>query len=376
MRKFTLAVLSSALGLLTMVSPILAGNSGTLVLRTAPDGKVLTLGDLAAAGNIGVVWQEGQRSYMRWSDDGGDTFAAKVSLRRGLRATDPRLAACGDFLWAASVWRTDTAANVGIDYRQVALGSAGAGRFKVGPGFNPDIACKGSVVALTYSDSAERLRLAIMDGPCMSPCVPAFAADLGPAPEFGLASIAATDRGFVVAWKASGIAVQRVIVEDDGDTLSVELRPPTTLMAGKDAWNPAIDGDGARVVLAYSRRGQTHMRISETRGRTFGSRIIVSEFCRDCLEGGSSPLSVDARSGRILVEVGAGAGTPTAVEERGYLTDDAGQTWTKTPIHTGGTQMGVLLPGSLAEAWDKNVYADPVYGSVAQKLRFHTLALP
>lgn len=376
MRKFTLAVVSSALALLTIVSPILAGASGTLILRTAAEGKVLTLGDLAAAGNIGAVWQEGQRSYLRWSEDGGQTFAPRVALRRGLRATDPRLAACGDYLWAASVWRSDDAANVGIDYRQVALGSAGAGRFRVGPGFNPDIACKGDIVAVTFTDGAERLRLAIMDGPCMNPCVPAFAADLGPAPEFGLASIAATDRGFVVAWKVSGIAVQRVIVEDNGGTLNVELRPQTTLLAGTDAWNPVVDADGARVVLAYSRRGQTHMRISETRGRTFGARIIVSSFCRDCPEGGSSPASVDARSGRILVEVAAHLGTPPAVEERGYLTEDEGQTWSMTPTHTGGAQMGVLLPGALAEAWDKNVYSEPIYGSVAQKLRFHTLALP
>ena len=46
-----------------------------------------------------------------------------------------------------------------------------------------------------------------------------------------------------------------------------------------------------------------HMRISDDYGATFGPRIIVSAFCRDCPEGGSQPMGIDARGGDILVEV-------------------------------------------------------------------------
>ena len=81
-----------------------------------------------------------------------------------------------------------------------------------------------------------------------------------------------------------------------------------------------VAGDGSRVIVAYSRLGQTHMRISEDYGATFGPRIVVSTFCRDCPEGGSQPMGIDARNGDILVEVLSAGGAPPDYSAEGYLT--------------------------------------------------------
>ncbi len=373
------AVVVSMVMVLSVGSAIAAasGEAGTVL---ATGDRPVILGDLATAdnilapadNNIGVVWQKGNLSFIRWSADRGDTFAARRSLRgAGLEATDPRLATCGDFLWAASVWRSGDIAEIGIDW--FAPGSAQSGRFTIGLGHSPDIACFGDVLGVTYSRD-ERLRLAIFEGPCANACVPASDQDLGTAPEFELATIAATDRGFVVARQANGILVHRFIVTDDGGGLDVSRKPAIEI--GQEGWFPQVAADGTRVVVAYQRLGQTHLRISDNRGKSFGPRIIVSRFCRNCFEGSSSPTSVDVRGSWILVEVVRGMGVPPAIEMQGFFSINTGQSWTKLDTHTGGHQHGVLVDGEVAEAWDKHLYADPVYGDVPQELRFRAYRPP
>jgi hypothetical protein len=300
------------------------------------------------------------------------SFAAPVALRGGFKASDPRVAACADYLFATSVWNTPTGDKIGIDWFAPMSGAQARGRYVLAPGSTPDIACMPSngLVAVTYM-SGELARLAIFDGEfCGTPCVPMYQFNLGAMPEFGRATVAATDRGFVVSWMGPGIYVQRFVVSSTG----VTAHPAITV--GTNSWYPQIASDGERVVLAYQRRGQTHMRISDNRGRTFGSRIIVSKFCLDCPEGSSSAESVDVRDGRIMVHVVQGGGIPPALDQYRFLTDNDGATWSKTATGEGGNAFGVLLNGALAETWDNHVYAGSIYGSQPQRIRFRAQTLP
>jgi hypothetical protein len=357
-----------------------AADAGDVVIATQDLHKTLVLGDVAADNAIGVVYQKGNRSYLRWSEDGGQTFNPEWSLRAGSPSKSPRLASCGNWMWASSIARTSSsgATRAVIDYLDVTHPESTAGRFRIEDAFLADVACRGDVLAVAYSQSPN-LMLAIMDGHCTEPCTPAFTTMISP---FGdePSQVAAVSDGFVVTWPdgslASGLRVQHFTVTGSGGSIVVTPDPVVTLMPGKQISRPVIDGDGSRVVVAYGKRGQTHMRISDDGGQTFGPRIIVSHFSTNTCCAGSQPLSVDARNGRILVEVGRGLGDPPAISAVGRLTSNDGGQWTSTRKHGGATQIGVLIPGFSAEAWDSHHYASPIYGDVPQEIAFRKKSLP
>jgi hypothetical protein len=375
------AVLSLLVALMAFAPAVAAGEDSTLI---AANSRPLILGDVAGSNLLGglvnvtgVVWEKRGVSYIRWStDDHGEgmTFDPTVALRGGLRAKDPRLAACNDYLYAASVWDTAAGDKIGIDWAAPMSGEHARGRYVLAPGTRPDIACMpNGLIAVTYM-SGELVRFAIFDGEnCGNPCVPIYQDNPGAMPEFGRASVTATDRGFVVAWMGPGIWVQRYVVTMDPG-VTVTRKPIVSV--GEEAWFPQIAADGARVVLAYQRRGQTHMRISENHGKNFGPKIVVAKFCLDCPEGSSAPNSVDALDGRIMVHVSMGGGIPTAIDHVRFLTSNDGRNWTKTPAGQGGRSFGVLVDGALAEAWGNHVYAGSIYGSQPQEIRFRGLSLP
>jgi hypothetical protein len=349
--------------------PVAAADPGDVSIATGQLHSTLVLGDIAAADSIAIVFQKSDHSYVRWSTDGGTTFAPRVALNNGYRAAQPRVAACADMVWATSLWGAIGAQRVGVDYRDATTGTGG--RFTLGAGYIADIACFGDVVAVTWVVDND-IRLAIIDGTCSNPCVPDYQATIGPfwGSEYG-PSIAATDDGFVVTFISTGVTVQHFEVDASGLGLNVTADPPTLMMVGKPNYLPLIAADGGRVVIAYEHSGQTHMRVSEDYGATFAPRIIVSKYCLDCPEGGSAPQSVDARYGLIYVSVLKGGGTPPGFFAGGKVTDDGGQSWTRTEGHSGGTQMGALLSGSVAEAWDSHFYSAKIYGNVPQEIAFH-----
>jgi hypothetical protein len=331
------------------------------------------LGDVAAADNIAVAWQQGSYSYMRWSTDTGATFEPASALRGGLRAKNPRLAACGDTIWASSTWVTTDGFKIGVDYRDI--GSAQSGKFAVTLGERPDIDCLGDTIGLTWEQYG-RVMLAIVDGHCTNPCTPAFLADIGPGySDYGSSSIAAYDTGFAVTWAGSGLTLATFTVDRAGDVITVAPAFEHTILAGEDAYGPLVGADGQRIVMTYSRFGQTHMRISDDRGQTLGSRIIVSSFCRDCYEGGSGPEAIDVRGSNILVEVGSYAGLcPRGCgATAGFFTRNDGKRWLHTPSHSYSTQIGALLNAGIAEAWDTHNHD---FGDVQQGVWYHTLPLP
>jgi hypothetical protein len=341
-------------------------------LASGPAKRTLKLGDVAAANAIAVVFQERSNSYMRWSTDTGVTFAPKAALRGGLRANDPRVAACGDMIWASSTWKANGGQHVGVDYRNVSLSTTG--RFSLGSGQHTDVACFGNVVGITWWRNGHMF-LAMSDGPCANPCAPAVNYDLGPASFDSPARISADGTGFVVSWIGDpdqiteSLKVQHFQVHTTAG-LIVVADPVVSLMVSQQVFSPVIAGNGSRVVLAYERRGQTHMRISEDHGATFGPKVIVSRYCLDCPEAGSVPFSIDARAGRILVEVGSCTGLPCGNTTRGFLTHDDGANWNHTPSHSGGKAIGVLRSASLAEVWDVQFYAYSPFNK-PQEIGFH-----
>ena len=368
---------SVGLALLTLTLagtvPAAAAEPVDVLIASAAYHRTLVAGDIAAADAIGIVYQKNTQSYLRWSTDGGQTFESPLGLRNGNTAESPRLAACGTRFWATSerLAGDGTGTHFTAEYFDVGGSSE---RFSAGVGFGADIACRTDSAAVTWITGDGHGHLLIVDATCPATCIPAYSADLGPVSCCNEAvQVAAVDDGFVVTWLTSGLAVQHFAVERIASVVVVTPGPVVTLMPGKNVYSPVIAGDGARVVVAYSRRGQTHMRISPDHGATFGPAIIVSSYCLNCPEGGSGPTSIDARNGRILVEVQKGGGIPTAVQSVGKLTR-TGENW-RTTTSGSRSQLGVLTNGIAAEVWDRHVFADPIYGNVPQEIYFHATQL-
>lgn len=358
---------------LTLAAPLAsAAQPPDIQLATGNSGRTLKLGDVANDDDlVAVVFQKRNLSYLRWSTNDGSSFTPKAALRSGLRATDPRVAVCGDLVFAVSIWQSDVTRRVGVDYRDVVTGTGG--RFSLGAGGLADVACFGEVVAVTWVLD-DHLWLAVHEGPCANPCVPDVKLDLGAGNFESPPRISSDGNGFVAAWVTDGIAVQHFAYNAGvGGTFNLTPGPVATLMTGKNVSLPVIAGRGPRVALAYARDGQTHLRTSDDYGAPFGPRIIVSNYCRNCPRGGSEPLSVDVRGDLILVEVlrGDGRATPTAFSSHGRFTSTAGSQWSSTTGHAGGFQMGVILSNtSIAEVWDVHFYSGFPYDE-PQEIGFH-----
>ena len=134
---------------LALAAPLAsAAQPPDIQLASGPSGRTLKLGDIANDDDVvAVAFQQRNVSYVRSSTDYGSSFAPKVALRGGFRATDPRVAVCNDLVFAVSIWESNAARNVGLDYRDVVTGTSG--RFSLGGGGLADVACFGEVVAVT-----------------------------------------------------------------------------------------------------------------------------------------------------------------------------------------------------------------------------------
>ena len=302
------------------------------ITLASSNGVTLSLGDVASDDSlVGVVFQKRSQSYVRWSTNSGQSFASRVALRDGLRAKAPRVAVCGDLIFAVSVWQTAVARNVGVDYRNVVSGERG--RFSLGAGQMADVACFGEVVAVTWVQD-DHAWLAVHEGSCASPCSPNVKLDLGTGDFDSPPRITGDYEGFTGTWITSGLAIQHFEYSaGGGGGFSITPDPALTLMAGRNVRAPVIAALGQRVAIAYARDGQTHLRFSDDVSASFGPRIIVSYFCRNCPEGGSQPDSVAVRGSDILVEVLRAGGVPTAYEAVSFLSRNSGGSWDQGSTH-------------------------------------------
>ncbi len=360
----------AVLATLLVVPVVYAGDPAPMTLASGPDGRTLKLGDIAADDDLmAVTFQKKNLSYIRWSQDYGETFSPKVALRSGLKAQEPRVAVCDDLVFAVSLWPTATGRNVGVDYRDVVTGDNG--RYSLGAGFMADIACYGEVAAVTWVDN-DHAWMAVHELGCTNPCSPSVKIDLGTGNFDSPPRITKDYGGVSVAWLTSGLAIQHFEYDAQNDgSFTMTPGPVLTLMAGKAVSTPVIDSLGQRVVVGYERFGQTHIRVSDNVSTSFGPQITVAKFCRNCPEGGSRPESVSVSGSDILVEVVRAGGVPTAYEMLAFVSRNSGTSWAKGPVHGGGFQRGALLEGAMvAEVWDAHFYNGFPYPNTDQVIRF------
>ncbi len=354
-----------------LVAPAVnAADHAPITLASASDGRTLKLGDIAADDDLlGVVFQERNLSYLRWSTNYGHSFSPRVALRSGLRAKEPRVAVCDDVIVAASIWQSDVTRTVGVDYRNLVTGDIG--RYSLGLGQMVDVACFGELAAVTWVHD-NHAWVAFHDGLCASPCSPDVKLDLGTGNFDSPPQITGDHNGFAATWISSGLAIQHFEYQATvGGNFTITPGPVLTLMAGKNVRAPVINALSDHLAIAYSRDGQTHLRISDDDGASFGPRIIVSHFCRNCPEGGSYPDSVSVGGSNIVVEVIRAGGAPTAYEMVAFVSRDDGASWAKKSSRAGGFQRAAILEFNLfAEAWDAHFYNGFPYPETEQLIGF------
>ena len=354
-----------------IVAPVAsAADSAPKTLASASDGRTLKLGDIAADDDLmAVVYQERNLSYLRWSTNYGGSFAPKVALRSGLRAKEPRVAVCDDVIVAGSIWQSDVTRTVGVDYRNLVTGDTG--RYSLGLGQMVDVACYGELAAVTWVHD-DHAWVAFHEGLCASPCTPHVKLDLGTGNFDSPPQITGDYEGFTATWITNGLAVQHFVYEAGGaGGFTITPSPRQTLMAGKGVRAPVISALGEWMAIAYSRAGQTHLRVSDDVGATFGPRIIVSNFCRNCPEGGSAPDSVSIAGSNVVVEVIRAGGVPTAYEMVAFVSRNSGDSWTKKSTRSGGFQRAVILEhNEFAEVWDAHFYNGGPYPPTPQLIGF------
>jgi hypothetical protein len=352
------------LAALALAPGVNAANSA-ITLASASDGTTLKLGDVASDDAVVVGFQQKNKSYIRWSKNGGSTFASKVALHGGQAAKDPRVATCNDSVFAVSTWPGSTT-TVGVDSRNFVTGDIDS--YSLGAGTMADVACYGDIGAFTWVN-AGHLWLAAQTSDtsdCSGPCT-RVTLDLGTGDFSSPARVTGDYAGFSVAWLTSGLAIQHFDYDTTtGGGFTLTPGPVLTLMAGKGVRAPVISGLGQRIVVAYQRAGRTQIRISDDVATSFGPRIVVPGPCSSCANGGPLPESVAISGSTILVEVARAAGSPLAYAMNGFVTRDSGATWAKVSTRAGGSQSGIIIEGAAyAEVWDHSLS-----GKANQYVRF------
>jgi hypothetical protein len=224
------------------------------------------------------------------------------------------------------------------------------------------------------------VKLQYLTDVCTGDCTMTATFDLGPGRVRRDLTIAIDGAWAHVAWNGgAGLRLKRFHLDHGDAGVTVDPRPTQTVVAAPEAQFPHLAAYGRDIALAYGYRGDTRVRISDDRGRTFsGPRIIYEAPCTDC-EAGSIPLSIDLFSPFILVEVLAGS--PGSGGSIGFLSDDGFATWSETSQRDGARRVGALTHVGatrlIVEAWDNNLRTfpgDP--GPANQRIRFRAGSMP
>lgn len=396
------AVAAATLVLLLSAPTVVAGDPDPVqTLAIAPEGASLRVSDAGSDhdSTIAVAWQldrdSGPRSFVRWSRDGGETFAPQEKLNAGGGgAYGPQVAVCDDSIWAVSTSPSDS--QVVIDaWAFPSAGPPEGGQVTIGTGVGGDVGCLGFWIAVAWFDtstSPSHLRLRVYLRPDPDDFAFHFIRefDLGPARASHGASVAVSAHGpdpsrwIHVAWmRGNDLRTKRIEAGIRGEgEIFFDKRPTMTLLHDPSVREPLLAAVDPRVALVYGRAGDVVLAVSENHGRTFGAHTTIRAApCTDC-EAGYLAVNVDADGPEVLIETFGGTfpccgpGDNT-VKGLGLLTVP-GDALAGGPSHKYSSQAGALFMhpdaefGAAAEFWSNDWNPTATH----QRLRYRAWFLP
>ncbi|MEA2621306.1 MAG: hypothetical protein QOH61_216 [Chloroflexota bacterium] len=370
-RRITTATGIAVVASLAIASSGLAMNFGPAVVLYSGGGHSWpTVDDIAAKGPVvAVAWTRQlfeQPTFLRWSRDGGATFAPKVTLDD---RTGAAIDTCAGSVWAVTQdgidgiahldgWRLDGAAH---SHWPLAAGSHGG-----------DVACVGNRALATAWErnvnGAVRVKLQVRTITSGN-LSPATTFDLGTTNRPDELSVAATNHDIQVTWmKGRKLQLKRFDVGPGADPEVTPLPTQTvTTFVTDQAGSPLVAADASRVVLAYKYREDARVRVSENGGASFGTfHTLVDNTTGDVFI--ARPYSLDAFGGRIAANAES-AGGDSALTQL-FVSQD-GVAWSKasqSPGWQAAALFGTAASPRIGEAWDNYFhYPRPDHG----KIRFH-----
>jgi len=399
-RAASIATITALAACLAVASTTVAADfAPKLVLHRNPPGLPLVVSNIATQDHdIAVTWTDtpnpgtiNQYSWMRWSTDGGQTFAPRLALNNGAGAVSTKAAICGGYVWVLTSIQTDPQTmSFALDAQQLGGPAHVLSSFDKNvsvavtsevTALDSDFACAGDkLLAATWTDpstSPARMKVGIRP---LWPCAqnPGPGCDPGPSYTFDLGQkrlhegsyIAATDNAIYTAWiKDNGdMRFERFSAAADG---TVTAHPVVTLLHSTAAHNPVLGAYGSRVVLAYNYGSEARVRISTDWGASFGPDTVLAPAPGGEPQAGAESVDV-ARGGRILVEIAEGhCITCYGIDfSLGFLSTDGGVTWSNTSSHAHVRQIGAFFGAGatlkIAETWDQSQT-----GASREKLQFH-----
>jgi hypothetical protein len=387
------AILSAALVL--MPGTALGATFGPAsTLRSTPAGQEIVNGDVASDGDRLVAgWQEQAggilpRVFMRWSVDGGATWAPR--FRIDTRASQQvAVSACGAWAWVASTlhepadppatWiATLTGREPGTAHlAESALSTSGAASA-------PDIACAGGrrlAIAWFQQDGGTTHVRFHTRGPSSDPSVPAWIdRDLGAGDADRGLAVAATPSLMLVAWyRGASLRIARFAI-GAAPRVPVTRLPDTVAPAWAGDTQPrmaAVGGAASRVAPAWSRGAGT------VGDGTYRADLVIAHSSDSAASFGAPRTLVHNAVGTATYATAVDrAGTTLLVETRtqhdfvsadwqgfGLVSTDSGAHWTRTPPHLDAAMAGALSRAGgmtrIAETWST------VSLSGVWSLRFH-----
>jgi hypothetical protein len=340
-----------------------AGWKDPIVLSQVVSDKVVDIGDIAARGGQVVVgWNEdppsGNRaSYVRWSTNGGNSFAPRIRLDTRPQR-EVQVDVCSGWAWAASGLNADGDWLVALDKRrlfgneveQSVLTTDGVSRY-------PDVACGGERLVVAWFQRVGgqwrvKLHARGVHDEALGDSLPPFDADLGPGTLRGGLAVAATaDRVYVAWFRGSALKVRRYRIGSGSNHQLTHLG--TSTLANNGGSTPRLGADGDRVAIAYG-GGDARARVSTDQGSSWGPWRTLAEGAFEII---NYPGSVDVRGSRVIVAVvSESVGFGTSWIER---STNNGQSWSEVPgsARQNGRMVGALAaPGGttkVVQAWDQ-----------------------
>lgn len=309
-RRSGRSVIFVVAGTVMLTGATLAGGDITLRNRTG-----VTLGDAAFdREEVAVVWREPLGGVpvvrIRTSDAAGTVFAPTELVIDHARQPSVDLCASQVFVAYARDYGDGIPGRWAIDLRTRAVSATGFTGAGVSSGLyrarDPDVACAGGRLFVAWVEQqpgGERVRItdSLRSSLAFEPSI-----DLGAAsPDRAAPVVAGVNHWGYVAWTSGNDVRFKRFGVGSGPGFVLTPYADRRLADGtgaRPASLPVIAADGPRVVVAWTRCGDTQARVSNDSGATWGpARTLRTGTCGS--ESGSYPTGAAILADRIAVTV-------------------------------------------------------------------------